>query len=164
MKAVAFGVGNDPDAESLVVGPNGVSRNFKRRRDFVASGLQTINCFVETHPVEPNNVLTNDPSGLRLFNNAEHVWPEPAVILVAQSLSSVANWLAGEASADEIDPSVLAPVELGNVVVNRDAWPAFGEEGAQGWLPLAEGNRSEAAGEFKAVAKSADSAEQVNDI
>jgi hypothetical protein len=123
LKAVAFGVGNDPDADSLVVGPNGTSRNFKRRRDFVASGLQTINCFVESQSVEASNILTNDPSRLRPFNNSEHVRPEPAVILIAQSLSSDANWLAGEASADKADSAVLPAVERSHVVVNRDAWP-----------------------------------------
>jgi hypothetical protein len=66
--------------------------------------------------------------------------------------------LAGEPTADDIDGPDIAPPQSANVVVDGDAGPAFGKDGAAVGFDFAEGDGSES-GALKAEAEAADPAE-----
>lgn len=51
---------------------------------------------------ESRNILTNDPSWSEFANNPKHFRPEMAVVVRSFSSSGLGEWLAGEASREEV--------------------------------------------------------------
>ena len=98
-----------------MLGVHGASWNFKRRAHFVADGFQIRNTIVEFQSVDPNNVLTKDPQGLRLRYNAAHFRPEMAVIFLAPLEPGNAERLAGETPGKKGDSSEVGSVEVPDV-------------------------------------------------
>jgi hypothetical protein len=101
----ARGVGIMPDDEDplpAVPRADAASRKYKRL-DRVACGFQVSAHVIECHADEASNVLTTDPSGPDLLNNAQHLRPEVAVIRRASLLAGHAEGLAGESSGEEIN-------------------------------------------------------------
>jgi len=79
-----------------------------KRRCFVALGLQIRQRLVKSHPHEASNILTNDPSGVELFNNAQHFRPEVASISRPSALSCRGEGLTGETARDEVNVTASA--------------------------------------------------------
>ena len=97
-------VGHNPDAFALVRGINTDSRNSERLAGVVAC-FQVRKHIVERHLDDASNVLTNDPSGPALADDAAHLRPEVAVIRLASTLPGDAEGLAGEAARDDVHMS-----------------------------------------------------------
>src|SRR4051812_37115440 len=83
--AVSVGVAEKPDAIPPVILSDGTSWNDKRR-DRKADGFQVRNHLGECQASDPNNVLSNDPSGPDFGHDAQHLRPEVAVICRAAPL------------------------------------------------------------------------------
>jgi hypothetical protein len=152
------GVGQNPDSFPLVRSPDGASRNNKRPAG-VAIGFQVSKHLVEFQGDVTSNVLSNDPSGSFLFNNATHCRPEMAVIPRARTLPGMTEGLAGIATSNEVAPDCW---NSSNVVMAWHARPVLGEHGTAEGIDLAEGDGSHA-GSFESEAESADAAEEVKD-
>jgi hypothetical protein len=133
------GVGHNPDPVSSVRGIDGTSRNNKCL-DGVSKRLEVFQYFVEDpsscmmenvsdlsngtavvvhrryvleleNRVDSSNVLTKDPSGACLGNNAAHFWPEVAVICRALALPGMREGLTGKSPSNEGDASVSGAIE-----------------------------------------------------
>jgi hypothetical protein len=101
---VAIGVCENPEAPPNVIRVDGTSRNFKRLHR-VTEGFQVRAHLVECQAVEVSNVLTADPSGPQLRDNAAHLRPEVTVV-VSPSPAAVrrrAEGLTGESPGEEVD-------------------------------------------------------------
>jgi hypothetical protein len=100
---LAVGVAKNPDAESLVFGIDGTSRNFKRWRCFVAIGFQVRKHNLEPQAVEVSNILAKNPTRPGFSSHAAHFRPEPAVIARASALPGAGEGLAGKSAANNVD-------------------------------------------------------------
>lgn len=158
------GVCEKPEARPPVIMSDGTSRNFKRRRDLVSCAFQVRNHLSERQRFNPSNVLTNDPSGLALRNNAEHLRPEEAVISRAFALpgAGCAEWLARKPSANNIGESG-AGLEFSHIVVAGDVRPVLCEHPSAEGIDLAEGDGSHSCA-LKAETESADAGKEVKDV
>jgi hypothetical protein len=75
----------------------------------------------------------------------------------------VADVLAGEASANNVNWPNVEGVEFAHVLEAGYGRPVLSQDGAAVWINLAEGDGAESTGAFKPEAESADAAEQVED-
>ena len=87
----------------------GRSWNNKRLAGVVRT-FQVSEHLVECQFDDSSNVFANNPTGLEVFINAEHVWPQVAGISVSELFSCQGKRLAGEAASDEIDFSGVSEV------------------------------------------------------
>lgn len=72
---------------------------------------------------KPANVLAHDPTRCTLSNNAQHLRPQVALVLLSLSLSSEGVGLAGEPSCEDINSSsVSCRVEFFDVSVLFGIW------------------------------------------
>ena len=72
------------------------------------------------HSGDSSNVLTNDPSGPDLVNNAEHLRPEITLIFSSSSLSGITKRLAGKSSREDVDSAApAAEVRFLDVFITR---------------------------------------------
>lgn len=122
----------------------GTSRNFKRRRNLEADGLQVRNHLVQRTPstfVEVSNILTKEPSGPALLNNGRHRRPEPIRMLSATITSTRrgAARLAREARADDISGNWG---DGSHVVIAGDAGPVFFEDASAEGIDFTESDGS----------------------
>lgn len=101
---------------------NGRSRKYKRPRR-VPSGLQVSRYLVEHHADEASNILDKDESGLASLNNAQHLWPEMAVICRAPALASHTEGLTGNSSDHKVNGSELIAYHLTYVTHTFHLWP-----------------------------------------
>jgi len=111
LKLYAFGVGQNETTSPVMVRPDTASWNIKRL-DGVAFTFQIGGDEIECHAEETNNVLTTDPSGPSIANDAEHFRPEMTVIGGASLLSHVAERLAREATGYEGNASVSCSIDI----------------------------------------------------
>jgi hypothetical protein len=164
--AVAVGVAsNDPDAVSSVRRVDGDSRNNERPRG-VADGFQVSQHIVECQRDDPSNVLTKDPSGSRECNNFAHCRPEVTVVSLCKLFPCVAEGLAGESSAHEVDSSELSQstcVKGADVIEARDIRPVLPKDGAAELVGLAECDGSHSCS-LESKREAANAAEEVEDI
>jgi hypothetical protein len=76
----------------------------------------------------------------------------------------VADVLAGEAAADEIDGNSVSSKSIGcegaDVVIDRHSWPVLRQHGAAEPVDLAEGDRAHA-GLLEAEREAADAGEEI---
>jgi len=82
--------------------PDGTSWNNKRRCG-VASIFQVIEYGVEAKFNMARNIFANDPSRPDLSYESIHLWPEMARILDSSAIACDAKWLAGIATADDVN-------------------------------------------------------------
>ena len=118
----AVGVGHNPDSVASVSGIDGTSRNNKRPRG-VADAFQVRKDIVEFHRDDSSNIFTNDPSGSRLANNAEHFRPDRTVICLAESLPGDTERLARKSTCEQVDSGVVGSVEVEDVGM-EERWAA----------------------------------------
>jgi len=85
-------VGNNPKPVAAMPRTDGASRKYNRP-DFVVRAFQIRPDEIERHSGETINVFNNAPSGSACVNNAQHLWPEMAVICRADSLPGITKWL-----------------------------------------------------------------------
>lgn len=142
------GVGHHEDPLASVRGRDGASRKYKRPR-LVALACQVSQHVVERQVDEAKHVLTNDPAGPQLGNNAAHFRPEVTVILCASLLPGGGKGLAGEAARDQVNGADVEFKEGGagegaNVVIDRSVRPVFVEDGAAERVAVAEGDGPDA--------------------
>jgi hypothetical protein len=97
-----------------VRGTEGASRKYKRP-DFIARGFQVSKHTGEAQRDVPSNIFTNKPAGPALGNKAEHLRPEPTVILRALSLPGITLWLARVASGNNV--GAVGVVDIVDVAV-----------------------------------------------
>lgn len=144
--------------------PNGTSRNFKRRRDFVTDAFQVRNHALEVQAFDTSNVFTNDPTGLDFGYKAEHFRPERTVILRAFALTgrSGAVGLAGKAAANDIGRS-SASVKKSDVSIDRNSGIMMRDDIAAKGVNLTERDCAKTARAFKANAEARQAAEQIKD-
>jgi hypothetical protein len=98
---------------------------------------------VECQADEAKHILSNDPSGSCLRDNAEHLRPEIAVISLAVLLPGDAERLTGEPSSEKGCSEVFGSVEFADIIVDRHLRPVFFEHPLREWLSLTEANRFE---------------------
>jgi len=101
-RSLPFGVGHNEDPLPPVRGTDACSRNNQRPAG-VACCFQVRKHVVERQLDDSRHILTKNPSGSHLGNEAEHLWPEMAVIALASSPSGHTEWLARESATDEGD-------------------------------------------------------------
>jgi hypothetical protein len=75
---------------------------------------------VERQIDDPSNVLANDPTGSSFVDDSKHFWPEVTVILVASLLPGKTEWLAREATGEEVEIFDFVSVKVSDVIV--DFW------------------------------------------
>jgi len=85
-----------------VVGIDSTSRKIKRCPS-VTLTFQVSEHRVEFHRDDPRNVFTNDPSWLNLPYDSKHLRPEVAVISRASSQPGLAERLAWESAANNVN-------------------------------------------------------------
>jgi hypothetical protein len=144
---------------------DGTSRNNKRPRG-VAETFQVSEHIVECHCDETSNVFANDPSGSRECNDAAHLRPEVTVVCFAFLLSGDTEWLAREATTDEIDsskPSQSICVNGVDVIEAGEIGPVLSQDGSAVLVTLAECNSSHS-GSLESETESTNSTEEVEDI
>jgi hypothetical protein len=95
-------VGNDEDPVTEVRGTNGDSRYAIPFRVIPERG-KVLNDSDSPVSKEPWNVLSEDVAGSKYANGTGELGPEPASVVFAFALAGVADGLAGEASADEVN-------------------------------------------------------------
>src|ERR1700722_3678160 len=125
--------------------PDGTSRNNERPAGGVRS-VQVREYGVEAAFNVATNVLANDPSRPDFSYESIHFRPEMARIGLASLFAGNAEWLAGIASADDVDRSdavmMQSPlVELSDVVVDWCAGPVPVEHTPAERVDFAEGGR-----------------------
>lgn len=76
---------------------------------------------------EAINVLTHDEGRLNLSNESKHLRPEPAVIFLTSSASSVGSRLARKPSTDEVNRLKLLSAKLSDVSVAGHVGPVLVE-------------------------------------
>ena len=166
MFAAHVGVCKNPYARPPMIVSDGTSRYFKRRRNFVADGLQVRYHRIERHSVDTNNIFTNNPRRLALLNNGKHWRPEVAVIINAFTLpgAGCAEWLAGEPAADNINgKSFCSDCKGGNVIVYRYPRPIETYPILTILILFTESDGSHS-GSFESETESADAGKEVEDI
>jgi len=159
----ALGVGNNPDAVSSVRGVDGASWNNKRPNG-VTFAFQVSKRAVEFHLNEPSNVLSNDPTGPKLFDNSKHFRPEVTRVVSASLLSGGGKRLAGEAAGDEVDFTRDCGFCNGSdVSIVFDFWPMLLQNCRGKWINLAKAHRLNARPAC-CQGKASDSTEQIEMI
>lgn len=132
------GVGNNPDAISPVPRADGTSRKYNRPR-FVTEAFQVSETIVECHADEASNVLTKDPAGPHLANNASHFRPEVTVIRRASALPGNGPRLARKSPGEQGDwLSHKLACEGSDVIVDSHIGPMLSKNLLTEWIDLAE--------------------------
>jgi hypothetical protein len=137
-------VGNNPESGSSVGSANSESWNIKRPRG-VSRVVQASENFVQAHRSEASNVLSNRPSGPALLDNAQHLRPEVTIVALAESSSSLREWLTGESSHHNVCLTFVRP-ELMDILDDGNVRPVLPEHLTAERIFLAEANRLEPAG------------------
>src|SRR5690606_9779780 len=113
--SLAVCIRNDENAITEVIGANGCRRNAIPFRIIPARGQ------VSEYDIQPSrkqrcNVLHDDVAGSKLANDPGKLSPQAGTFASNScSLSGIANVLAGEASADEIDWREIVRADLSHV-------------------------------------------------
>ena len=128
---------------------------------------------VSENAVQPStkqrcDVLHDYVAGSKFANKSGVFSPKAAACAVdAGPFAGRADVLAGESSADDVNPNSICSQAFGgkgsNVLVAGDAWPMLFEDGAAERLDFTERDGSHS-GSFEPEAESADAAEKVEDI
>ncbi len=113
-------------------GANGTSWNNKRLH-VVAFALQIKKHLLEVHTAVESNeavhVLSDDPCRPESRYNAQHLRPEPTVIVRAASSSGVGSRLTRESAGDDVDPFEMVGSAVSNVGEPLRVREALGEDG-----------------------------------
>jgi len=81
------------DSRSFIIEyPDGVTRALQVRTNIVAGNSQ-----------DSSNIFTDDPTRSNFADNAQHFWPEVAVVGFAFAFAREREGLAGEAARNEVD-------------------------------------------------------------
>lgn len=126
--SIALSVRNDEDSITEVIGANGCCRNTIPFRIIPARGQ------VSEYNVQPSrkqrcDVLHEYVSGSKLANDPGKLSPQAGTFACnSGSFSGIANILAGEASADEIDRREIVSSDLSYVSESDDVRPVSFED------------------------------------
>lgn len=161
------GVGNNPDPVAAMRGAQVGSRYAVPLRVIPDRG-QVTQDDGESAASEDGDVLDNHEAGPKIANESGKMEPEAGPRACNTSvLAGLAEVLAGEAAADDIDGSVpsskLGCVQLRDIVVAVNVGPMAGKNCPAVGVDFAEGDGAEA-GALEAETEAADSAEEVEDI
>jgi hypothetical protein len=139
--SVAVGVGNvtgDDEHPLAAVGSSDAASRNHDRPPGVTLCCQRSEHVVERQRDDPRHVLSHDPSGSSLCNDAQHLRPEEAVVPLARALPGDGERLAGKSARDEVDAAVEGAVEVSDFRVDWDAGPMPLEDRAAEAVGLAE--------------------------
>jgi len=159
---LASGVGNNPDAVSLVRGANGGRRYAIPLRVIPALGQVPEN---EAHPSTKQrcHVLQHCVAGSN-HANGSHQLPVQSRTGSGQTgaSASIGEILAGEAADDDISLA-LREFGLRDIPIARDSRPMTRQHGARIIFDLAEADSFKTASALESEAEAADAREQVKD-
>src|SRR5690606_20558281 len=122
-KPLAVGVRNDENSITEVIGANGCRRNTVPFRIIPARGQ------VSEYDIQPSrkqrcDVLHDDVAGSKLANDPGKLSPQAGTFAGNScSLSGIANVLARESSADEIDGREIVSADLSHVSESKGVRP-----------------------------------------
>ena len=161
--AFAVGVCNNPDPMSEVRGANRDSWNIKRPCG-VAFAFQISEYFVQAQFDEPNNILSNNPSGPEFPDNSKHLRPEMSGVVLGKLSTRLGEWLTRESSANKVGSGV-GEVELSGmyyVIQYRYVGPVVLQNRLAERILFHETGGAKMTRGFKSTGKSTNSGEQVN--
>ena len=141
----ASGVGQHEKPLPSVGCSNRLSRKNKDPR-LVVETFQVQEDVIQAEAKVSRHVLTHDPAGAKLSNEAPEVGPQVTRILVPAPLACEAEWLAWVASGDEVhlvnsDRSKSGCIEFSHIREDGDAGPVAGQHTLAEGLGFAEGDR-----------------------
>jgi hypothetical protein len=130
----------------------------------VAFAFQVSEYFVQAQFDEPNNVLSNNPSGPELPDNSKHFWPEMAGVVLGALSSCLGERLTRESSANKVGSSFGKVEGFGifYIIQYRYVRPVMLQHRLAIWILLHETGSAEMPGSLKATGKSTYSRKQIN--
>ena len=135
------GVGNKPDSIPSVGGADTCSWKYERLYA-VPFSFQVSTHLFENQPVIPTNkpayVFAHDVARGAFSNNAQHLGPQVALVLLSLSLPGERVWLAREPSCKDINSSsVSCRVEFFDVSMLYGVWEVMFKYATWELFPLA---------------------------
>jgi len=159
-------VGHDPDPLSSVRGPDRPSTHHKRP-DGVSFSLQVRADSVNPSSAESTDVLSEDPTGSKLFHKPGELAPKPrSGPFDSCPFAGDGDVLAGESPNNGVGshPSQRLGCELSDIFPDGDSGPVVGEDFSGEGFDLTEPDGAEVSGRFEPEGESPDPAEKVEDI
>jgi len=85
---------------------------------------------------QAQNVLDDDRRWSEHADGSGKRWPEPSIVIRTESLSGLANGLAGEASADNVHWGECLRVECSDIVKPLSVWPVASQHSTAVFVAL----------------------------